>query len=262
MKIFDAFLFNDEWDLLELRFRYLWNHVDHFVIVEGDRDFAGRPKPSSETRLRATFDQYWSKIQYVGINLLENPINRWENETIQRNGLGSCLDQMDRNDILLMSDADEIPHRQAISALRGGAHTPTALVIRNHYYYLNVRDYGHGHDVYMPKVIACRAFELNCIRTPQNWQNNRLHLTTLGPEGWHFSYLGGPEAIAKKLSQFSHSEFDTDYHRSVERLTGIIDRNEDLFGRPEHTFMRIPIDSTFPEPLQEDPERWAQYIKS
>ena len=43
--IIDAFIFNDELDLLELRLGQLDSVVDHFVFVEADRNFMGTPKP-------------------------------------------------------------------------------------------------------------------------------------------------------------------------------------------------------------------------
>ena len=43
--------------------------------------------------------------------------------------------------------------------------------------------------------------------------------TCLPDAGWHFSYLGGVEAIDKKLKSFSHSEFSTIPRTVVERAS-------------------------------------------
>ena len=43
--IIDSFLYYNETELLELRLKVLYNYVDRFVIVEGNRTFKGDPKP-------------------------------------------------------------------------------------------------------------------------------------------------------------------------------------------------------------------------
>ena len=45
MKIFDAFLFFNELELLEIRLNTLAPYVDYFVITEADVTFSGKPKP-------------------------------------------------------------------------------------------------------------------------------------------------------------------------------------------------------------------------
>lgn len=44
MKIYDCSIFRNELDLLEIRLKELYNHVDHFVIVEATHTFQGEPK--------------------------------------------------------------------------------------------------------------------------------------------------------------------------------------------------------------------------
>ena len=42
--IIDAFIFNNEIDILKARLEYLENHVDYFVIVESNNTFTGKSK--------------------------------------------------------------------------------------------------------------------------------------------------------------------------------------------------------------------------
>ena len=44
MKIYDCFPFYNELDLLDLRLETLYDHVDHFVIVEATTTFQSKPK--------------------------------------------------------------------------------------------------------------------------------------------------------------------------------------------------------------------------
>ena len=43
-KIYDCFIFNNETDLLEIRFNILNDHVDYFVIIESFETFTGLKK--------------------------------------------------------------------------------------------------------------------------------------------------------------------------------------------------------------------------
>jgi beta-1,4-mannosyl-glycoprotein beta-1,4-N-acetylglucosaminyltransferase len=45
MKIYDCFTFYNEFDLLEIRLEELYDVVDYFVIVEGNRTFQNSSKP-------------------------------------------------------------------------------------------------------------------------------------------------------------------------------------------------------------------------
>jgi len=44
MKIYDCFPFRNELDLLDLRLSEIYDHVDHFVIVEATSTFQSAPK--------------------------------------------------------------------------------------------------------------------------------------------------------------------------------------------------------------------------
>ncbi len=45
VKVYDCFTFYNEFELLELRLRALWDVVDYFVLVEADRTHTNKPKP-------------------------------------------------------------------------------------------------------------------------------------------------------------------------------------------------------------------------
>ena len=42
--LIDSFLFFQEYDLLEIRLKYLYDHVDLFIIVESLQSFNGQEK--------------------------------------------------------------------------------------------------------------------------------------------------------------------------------------------------------------------------
>ena len=65
MKVYDCFTFYNEFELLELRLKALWNVVDYFVIVEADKTHANVPKPFNFYEHVHDFEKYFSKIHYV-----------------------------------------------------------------------------------------------------------------------------------------------------------------------------------------------------
>lgn len=257
MKIFDCVMYSGEHELVDLRLRELRGFVHKTILVEGDRWFTGEPK---EVSYKGGLD--------VGHHVVEHeasPKDRWVNENRQRDGfLAAALAHGAKDDdLVLISDGDEIPSHTGLSALYTWPferYAAAALVIRNHYYWLNCRDFGQGHDVYMPKILAAKVGTLKHVG-PQQILDNRLSLPCIQNGGWHFSFLWGAEAISKKLSLYPHSEYDTPYWNDVARIQRCIDHCEDVFERPEHTFRVVPIDSTFPTVLQKDPSPWAHLIK-
>ena len=182
MKLFDCFLFFDELDLLELRLELLYSCIDRFVIVESAVTFQGNPKPFNLEKSWERFSKYAEKITYLQINsydidfsrppIIEEPkceddviLNRiyqhlvecphfdkkrefwWGNDFFQRECLWRALAsvQPSDNDIVLISDVDEIPNPTTLSNLKPFIKPGIVNCFRQHEfcYYLN---YYHNSD--------------------------------------------------------------------------------------------------------------------
>lgn len=65
--IIDAFLFYQEYDMLEFRLRLLYDQVDKFVIVEADKTFSGLDKPFDFEQHRARYAWAEEKIKYFDL---------------------------------------------------------------------------------------------------------------------------------------------------------------------------------------------------
>ena len=129
MKIYDCFIYFDEELLLDVRLNSLSKFVDKFVIVESRFSHRGeKRKPSFNIK---RFKKFENKIIYI---LLEdNPKNLFEisesdnkkNEKIiingnlrefyQRNSIMKGLASANDNDLILISDVDEIPNLESIN---------------------------------------------------------------------------------------------------------------------------------------------------
>ena len=62
--------------------------------------------------------------------------------------------------------------------------------------------------------------------------------------GWHFSYLKDPSSIQKKISSYSHQEFNTPKFNRIESIQKRISENVDLFDR-KIKYKVIKLDKNF-----------------
>ena len=126
MKIYDCFTFFNELDLLEIRLNILDAKVDRFVLVEATTTFTGQKKELNFEKNKSQFEKFLPKITYVVVNdmpKVENG-NAWALERFQRDaimrGLSNCSDE----DIVIISDLDEIPNLEKIKEIK-------SLLIKN-----------------------------------------------------------------------------------------------------------------------------------
>ena len=130
MKIFDCFMFYDEDLLLDLRLNILDQHVDFFVIVESKYFHNGK-----ERQLKFDIKKYKkfeNKIIYIvheneppkihkvnieeeeGVKSYKLITNAHLRENDQRNHISKGLNNATDDDLILISDVDEIPNFESI----------------------------------------------------------------------------------------------------------------------------------------------------
>lgn len=257
--LIDAFTYNGEQELLKVRLALLAPHVDRFVIVEADKTFRGKPK--SKKYNPEYFQEYSNQIAYYFItDLKENPISSWENEILQRNALALGLYGLDDDDIIMLSDVDEIPNPESIR-LFDRKQIYAALVQTNHCYRINwmVHDRS-GHPVF---IDASKIITYGCFKryfrnfTALRWEKHtgpfrsfkRFYLKnkrqTIQNGGWHLSYMMSPEMIGEKLKSFSHAEFDTPHVNNLDNIRQRIN-NRVLLTSEDETLIEQDIASQFP----------------
>ena len=111
--IYDCFSYWDEDLLLDLRLNILDNYVDYFVIVEGNKTWQNNPK-----KLRFEIDKFKkfkNKIIYVPVTNLPDGEDPYLRENYQRNAIVNGLNNANDNDLIIISDLDEIPDPKKIN---------------------------------------------------------------------------------------------------------------------------------------------------
>lgn len=136
--IVDSFIFSNELGMLELRLEILADTVDRFVLVEADRTFSGNPKPLVFEENKDRFDKFLDRIEHIVVDDMPNNPNPWVKEIHQRNAVRRGFGGLRDNDIVMVSDVDEIPDVERIEAQIPNEDIH-ALTQAFYYYYFNLR---------------------------------------------------------------------------------------------------------------------------
>jgi hypothetical protein len=219
----DACIVCNELDLLTIRLEELWNYVDHFVVVEADETFSGRPKPLFFLKHRARFKPYEDKLSYRAItHLPPNPSQseegRFLREATQRNAIKGVVSDLNLSptDIVIVSDVDEIPRAEVLDGLDEALakHEYAIFMLHNFRGYINNTSDSALNGVKFAGPVACRvgtlvrggAQEVRCgnSKSSRVLTNRPADYHYIDNGGWHFSSLGGPEAFWLKAASFSH----------------------------------------------------------
>ena len=113
MAIYDCFQYFNEDHMVDLRFNILNDHVDFFVISESTKTHQGDNKDLNFKI--ENFKKYKHKIIYTVDDFQKEKdfLNHKGGESLieqhQRNNILKGLDKANDNDLIILSDSDEIP---------------------------------------------------------------------------------------------------------------------------------------------------------
>ena len=258
MKIYDCFTFYNEFELLELRLAELYDYVDHFVIVEADTTFQNKRKDLLYYDNRQRFAQWADKIIYYPVTDMPTHGDTWGRERHQRNAILKGVQDADDNDIIIVSDVDEIPRVETIQKLRSsnaavwGFRMPL-FNFRFNYMLVN-------QDFYVVWPGACRKRHL---QDAEDFRRTRHYLTSfpynhnesgiqiIEHAGWHFTYFGNEEFARQKIQSFAHDETNDPWildqlnvEESIRKGAGIIQKDE------RYKFTPVALDDYFTERMR------------
>jgi beta-1,4-mannosyl-glycoprotein beta-1,4-N-acetylglucosaminyltransferase len=200
--IYDCFPFFDELDILEIRLNELYNVVDHFVILESNKTYYGLPKPFYlEPNINTRFAFAKDKIIYVKHNLIY-PGERWLSEHHQRIAVAKGIENASSEDIISISDVDEIPEhnifKQACEQVMQHNDNVGILLQQSHFYF----------NILISNVRRCGPVLNKKANIPdfQHQRNYRDLLSHYCNGGWHLSWAGGTEGIKSKFNNYAKIE--------------------------------------------------------
>lgn len=273
--VYDCFIFFNELDLLEIRFNELNDVVDKFVLVEADRTFQYKPKSFIFEENKERFSKFLDKIIYIKITKypvfipIINPFSPWKIEFFQRDSILKGLVDCKPDDIILISDVDEIPKAEVIKKrLLNGVDKIYGLKMDMFMYFFNnklVFDSGSNMDKEESKegIWHCTALLPYSFlkRRPYKIRKTIMRTKRRGEvyeiipnAGWHFTYIGGVKKIIEKLEAFSHTEYNLEKYKSEKNIIELIKNGKDLFGR-DLEFKIVDADYSFPKYINTEEAR-------
>ena len=277
--IYDCIPFFNELDILKLRMKILAPYVDRFVLEESTVTFSGEPKEMTFAKNRSMFAEFEDKITYVAVD--DSPLSgvtTHERDNFQKNRLIRGLEGCKPDDIIILSDVDEIPDPKTLVKILENFDPSKIyhLAQRMFYCFLNLEEVsgnllsitGEFKGVEHRQWLGTKICSYASIP-----EKGIVHLREISPDdprsvrvpngGWHFGYMGGDgerdasKRIGVKVKAAAHQEYN-----SARYLNEAVDRllcGEDIFGRNAE-FVRVPIDETFPEYLRTHVEEYAFLI--
>ena len=267
MKIFDCFIFFDERDLVELRINILKDYVDYFVICEAKQNHRGVQKKLNFPLEK--FDQIKEKIIYITLDSFPKFNSSWKRQDYQRNYLLNGLSKADSNDLILFSDADEIPNPKILKNLYKECYDKVGIFVQKFFYYklnLNVPSYSEweGTRATIKKNIKSFSWMRDKVKLKnlkyKFWRLDKYkRVYKVDNGGWHFSFLGDPKFIASKIKSYTHNELDKDEFTNLDKISQRIVNFKDPFDR-EKELIKIDIDSTFPDYILNNKEKFKDWI--
>ena len=241
--LIDSFLFFNETELVELRIKYLNKIVDYFVIVEANITHQGKKKDwNFSSILKNNLKEFSNKIQYHQLNIDPEKIKNeeswiiddikgddaWRIENFQRNYIKMACKKFSNEDILIISDVDEIPSKQKLEFIKSCNFKKIApVVLEQHLFHIdcNFLSLESWRGSIVTTMQICNAF------SPHQFRRSRNRISHFIDSGWSFSSFGGPNKVKEKLESIAHKEFNNDKFKNVEHILNCQKTGADLFHR-------------------------------
>jgi len=209
------------------------NYVDHFILIESRNSHTGKDKELFFQKHKDLFSKFSHKIEHIVIDLPnevlyepyplgideEDNLNKFR-ENYNRNAIKDVLERIspDDNDIILISDVDEIWDNKILSKIKHNQiNFNTFKTITQRWHYWNFKwDFS---NMYWPGPAFCRWSYLKTT-TPQKIRNVRYEEETHlnGINGWHLSWFGNVECNLHKLKNTHHQELNVHNKDSINNM--------------------------------------------
>mgnify|MGYP006147955937 FL=1 len=255
MKIYDCFMYFDEEVVVDVRLHTLNEFVDYFVIVESRFTHKGESRKLKFNHKK--FKEFKDKIIYIvdeeiysqteeittedseDEKSIKAIFNAGYRENGQRNLIAKGLNEANDEDLILISDVDEIPK---LSGINFKSIKEKIILFKQDmfYYKFNLR----LPDLLWTGTKACKKKNLvnpQWLRNIKDRKYSFFRIDTffsktkftsikiISDGGWHFSNIKTPKEIEFKLrSYLHHREFDLN-PLSVNQIDEIIKNKQAIY---------------------------------
>ena len=265
MAIYDCFQYFDEDHMVELRLNILDQYVDYFVISESNRTHQGEEKKINfdikkfskfKDKIKFIIADYTNEIKFKKHTGGESPI-----EQHQRNSLIRGIKNASPEDLIILSDSDEIPDLTKLSEINKNkkfiAFSQKMFMYKLNLQNLDESDWIGSKMTKKENITSMQDLRNLKFKDYPFWRIDKNNLQTI-KGGWHFSFLQTPKQILNKIKSFSHGEHNNN-NIDEKNIEEKILKNEDIFGRGI-TLKRIQIDSSYPSYIFKNKEKFSKWI--
>ncbi len=244
--IIDCFTFYNECDILKKRIEYLSPVVDKFVVVESTLTHKGNPK-------ELFFDEsQFDMSKIVRVIVEDNPIeeNPWTRENHQRNCITRGMNQLSLsdNDVIMVSDVDEIPNRDAVKNVPSVLQTHP-IVSFHMLAFEYTFDFMQTREPWFGTVVTTWKQFKQDDNFPQFMRNNRWNFPKVVEAGWHMSTFGDPKFISNKIHNFAHCNDRDISNVNEDFCKNLLDKGLTTDGVYSHTPTPTQVKDSIPKEL-------------
>ena len=255
MRIFDCFMYYDEDLILDIRLNTLKKYVDYFVICESNFYHNGE-KRDLNFNIK-NFKKFQDKIIYLVQENLPNDLhqisinddettkshkkihNAHIRENYQRNILERGIVKANDDDLILVSDVDEIPNLNDVNFMNINNNI---IIFEQDIFYYKLNRFLRSFIWYGTK--GCKKKVLISPQWLREVKNKRFgfwRLDTYFSEkkyinkifikngGWHFSNIKSAEDIELKLNSYLHHHDFQSESINVKKISNSIKNNEAIY---------------------------------
>ena len=270
MNLYDCCMYFDEDLVLDFRLNILKDHVNNFVIAEATKDHTGKDKKLNFNI--NNFSKFKDRITYLIVDDLPMNIRSFKKnwpvhhlrDQHQRNSIARGFKNYSDDDLIMISDIDEIPDPKKISEFKI-TNKYACFMQKNFQSKLNLQNitnkYWMGTKICQKKYLKSPQWLRN-IKTKKRpfWKFYKPKEPQLIHDGgWHFSFLKKPDSIAKKIKAYSHQEFYKDEFVDENKIALRIKNNQDLFDR-NIKYKKVEIDKSFPDYIFNNIKMFQEWI--
>ena len=253
-KILDCFTFYNEIELLTYRLNILNDVVDYFIIVESTHTHVGNEKKLYFNDNKHLFEKFKNKIIHIIVDdfpykypEIINETISWTNEKYQRIQISigiNAIKNLNNNDIIIITDVDEIPNPEILKKIKNGEIIININILEMDLYYYNLNS-RFKNKWRHPKILSYaiyKQFNNNCDNI--RFYNN---IPIIENGGWHLSYFGNKYFIKNKIQNCAHIECNTPEFTNLYNIQEKIDKSIDLYDRDfEITFIELKDNNNLP----------------
>ena len=253
MKIFDCFQFFDEDMMLDLRLNILNDYVDKFVIVENLFMHSGTKK--KQNFKIENFKKFQNKIEYILVDQLPKDLldikkipiesrasriidNTLKIEHNQRNKILEGIKDSDDNDLILISDVDEIPN---LKDIKKKINKKIIFFKQKIFYYKFNLKYSGLYWTGTKGILKKNLKSPQWLRDVKDrkypiWRLDILfnkmkynNVQFIEDGGWHFTNFRSPKELELKLKNFGHHVEFLESGLQLEDIKKMIKENRAIY---------------------------------